>query len=140
MTPNNAPIACTLGGADYSERLVWIARLNHDGLLGHERHDAALELRYATTVRDRVQALVRRESECCAFLTVALDESGSDVRLTITAPDRARDAADLFFELFLTAGALPSASRTLLRIDQKHISSGGFCFQERGKGLRANWT
>ena len=110
MTTNNAPIACTLGGADYAERLAWIARLNHDGLLGHERHDAALELRYATTVRDRVHALVRKESECCAFLIFALDESGSDVLLTITAPDRARDAADLFFEPFLTSEAPSSTS------------------------------
>lgn len=110
MTPSNAPIACTLGRAEYAERLVWIARLNHDGLLGHERHDAVLELRYATTVRDRVHALVRMESECCAFLTFVLDESGSDVRLTITAPDQARDAADLFFEPFLTFEASPSTS------------------------------
>ena len=101
MTTNNAPIACTLGGADYTERLAWIASLNHDGLLNHQRHDAALELRYATTVRSRVHELVRKESECCVFLTFALDESRGDVRLTITAPDRVRDAADMFFEPFL---------------------------------------
>ena len=110
MTPNNAPIACTLGGVDYAERLAWIARLNHDGLLSHERHDAALELRYAPTVRGRVHELVRKESECCAFLTFALDESGSDVRLTITVPDRVRDAADHFFEPFLTSKAPVSTS------------------------------
>lgn len=110
MTANNAPIACTLGGDDYAERLAWIARLNHDGLLGHERHDAALELRYATTVRDRVHALVRKESECCAFLTFLLDESASHVRLTITVPERARETADLFFEPFLTSEAPPSTS------------------------------
>ena len=34
----------------------------------------ALELRYAPTVRGRVHELVRKESECCAFLTFALDE------------------------------------------------------------------
>ena len=110
MTPNNAPIACTLEGADYAERLAWIACLNHDGLLSHERHDAVLELRYAPTVRGRVHELMRKESECCAFLTFALDESGSDVRLTITAPDRVRDAADHFFEPFLTSEAPASTS------------------------------
>jgi hypothetical protein len=103
MTTNNAPIACTLGGTDYAARLAWIASLNHDGLLSHERHEATLELRYAATVRHRVHELVRKESECCAFLTFALDESGGDVRLTITAPDRVRDAAGVFFELFLTS-------------------------------------
>ncbi|MEQ1872000.1 MAG: hypothetical protein ABL961_18440 [Vicinamibacterales bacterium] len=103
MTTNNAPIACALGGTDYAERLAWIASLNRDGLLSHQRHGAALELRYAAAVRERVHELVRKESECCAFLAFALDESGSDVRLTITAPDRVRDAADVFFEPFLTS-------------------------------------
>ena len=107
MTTNNAPIACTLGEADYGERLAWIGRLNQDGLLGHERYDAVLELHYAATVRDRVHEMVRKERECCAFLTFALDESGRDVRLTITAPDRARDAADLLFEPFLTSQRRP---------------------------------
>ncbi len=112
MTTNNTPIACTLGGTDYTERLAWIASLNHDGLLSHERHDAALELRYAAGVRDRVHELVRKESECCAFLAFALDESRGDVRLTITAPDRVRDAADTFFEPFLTSLApTPAAGR-----------------------------
>lgn len=109
MTTNNAPIACTLGGADYAERLAWIANLNHDGLLGHQRHEATLELRYDATVRDRVHELVRKEAECCAFLTFALDESGRDVRLTITAPDGARDGVDLFFEPFLISDLPPSA-------------------------------
>lgn len=110
MTTNDAPITCTLGGTDYAERLAWIASLNRDGLLGHQRHEATLELRYAQTVRDRVHELVRKESECCAFLTFVLDESGRDVRLTITAPDRAHDAADTFFEPFLIVEPRPSAS------------------------------
>ena len=110
MATNNAPISCTLGGVDYAERLAWIARLNQDGLLGHGRNDAVLELRYAVTPRDRVHEMVRKERECCAFLTFALDESGGDLRLTITAPDRARDAADLFFEPFLTSQPRPRPS------------------------------
>ena len=109
MTTNNAPIACTLGGTDYTERLAWIASLNHDGLLSHERHDSALELRYVATVRDRVRELVRKEAECCAFLTFALDESRGDVRLTITVPAREGEAADLFFEPFL-ASESPTAT------------------------------
>ena len=109
MTANNAPIACTLGGTDYAERLAWIASLNRDGLLSHVRHEAALELRYASTVRHRVRELVRKEAECCAFLTFALDESRGDVRLTITVPAREGEAADLFFEPFL-ASESPTAT------------------------------
>lgn len=102
MTNDDVPIACTLGGADYAERLRWIDALNRDGLRGYERREGAVELRYDAAVRDRVRELVRRESECCAFLAFALDESAGDVRLTITAPERARDMADLLFEPFLT--------------------------------------
>ena len=109
ITTNNAPIACTLGGTDYAERLAWISSLNRDGLLSHERQGAALELRYATRVRHRVHELVRKESECCAFLTFALDESRGDVCLTITVPAREGEAADLFFEPFL-ASESPTAT------------------------------
>jgi hypothetical protein len=110
MPTNNSPIACTLGGDDYAERLAWIANLNQDGLVSHERRETALELRYAASVRKRVHELVRKESECCAFLTFTLDESSHDVCLTITVPDRARDAAELFFEPFLTSEAPPATA------------------------------
>lgn len=105
MPTNDAPIACTLAGTDYTERLAWIASLNRDGLLSHARHDGVLELLYAPAVRSRVQALVQKESECCAFLTFTLDESGGDLRLTVAAPDRVRESADLFFEPFLASAA-----------------------------------
>lgn len=110
MATNDAPIACTLGGTDYAERIEWITSLNRDGLLSHERRDEALGLRYATAVRNRVYELVRRESECCAFLTFALDESRGDVRLTITAPERALQVADVVLEPFLASGEHPSTS------------------------------
>lgn len=102
MTMNDAPVACILDGTHYTERLAWIARLNQDGLLSHQRYETALELRYAAAARDRVHALVREESECCPFLTFALDGSGSDLQLTITAPEMVREAADQCFEPFLT--------------------------------------
>lgn len=103
MTTNNAPIACTLGGTDYTERLAWIASLNNDGLLGHQRHDGVLELRYTRRVRNRVHEMVQKESECCAFLTFTIDESGAEVRVTITAPGLMREAADLLLDPFLTS-------------------------------------
>jgi hypothetical protein len=101
------PIACTLGGSDYHERLAWIARLNQDGLLGHRRNAASLELHYAGGVRDRVHQLVRQEAECCAFLGFALDESADRVCVTITVPERAGDMADALLAPFLPSHEAP---------------------------------
>jgi hypothetical protein len=101
-TRGEAPIACTLGPGDYQERLAWIAELARDGLLGINRDDLRLELRYARNVADRVREMVVKEQACCAFLDFELSESDESVRLTITAPERARDVADALFEHFVT--------------------------------------
>jgi hypothetical protein len=106
MTTDNdanadAPIACTLPADTYRQRLDWIAQLTRDGLRSHHRHDLTLELRYASDVADRVRELVRKEEQCCAFLRFELAEHNGDILLTITAPERARDAVDLLFAQFV---------------------------------------
>lgn len=93
-TNDGTPIACTLGGAAYGERVAWIAQLNHDGLRGHRRHAASLELDYDARVRDRVYELVRREAECCAFLDFVIEELPNQVRVTITVSERAAGMSD----------------------------------------------
>jgi hypothetical protein len=100
---DEVPIACTLNGNDYHERLVWIAQLNRDGLQFHRRDAMTLELRYAAAVRDRVHQLVRQEAECCAFLGFAVDESVAHVRATITVPERAAEIAGDLLAPFLAA-------------------------------------
>ena len=102
---DEAPIACTLQAVDYKDRLAWIAELARNGLLGSRRKDLQLELRYASSVVDRVREMVGKEQECCAFLTFELSETDDGVRLTITAPERARDVADALFEQFAPAPA-----------------------------------
>jgi hypothetical protein len=99
------PIACTLQGGWYEERLAWIADLAREGLRSHARQDLMLQLRYAPEVAARVRDMVRKEQDCCAFLDFELTESSDDVRLTITAPERARDVADALFEQFAPSGA-----------------------------------
>jgi hypothetical protein len=106
---DDVPIACTLTGGNYKERLAWIARLNRDGLRSCRRDATSLELHYAADVRDRVHELVRQEAECCAFLAFAVDESPDAIRVTITVPARAQDMADQLFEPFLPAGDERSA-------------------------------
>lgn len=103
------PILCSLSGGDYQARLDWIAALTANALRAHSRDDLRLALTYAPEARDRVEELMRREQECCAFLDFALHEERDGLRLTITAPERARDAADDVFALFLP-GAAPVAS------------------------------
>ena len=92
---NQTPIACTLvGDVTYQERVAWIARLNRDGLRSWRQDAGSLELHYARDVRDRVHELVRREAECCAFLTFAVHESPDALCVTITVPERAQDSAE----------------------------------------------
>jgi hypothetical protein len=95
------PIACTLQGGTYQERLAWIAELARDGLRGHSRKDLVLHLWYAAEVAGRVREMVRKEEECCPFLAFDLTEGEDEVRLTITAPEKAREVADGLFEQFV---------------------------------------
>jgi hypothetical protein len=102
--PEAAPIACALGPGEYKERLDWIAALARDALRGHMRRDLTLELRYAREAAGRVREMVRQEQACCPFLMFDLCEEPEEIRLTISAPEEARCAADALFEHFV-AGA-----------------------------------
>lgn len=109
------PIACTLQSDDYQTRMAWIAELARDGLIEARRDDLRLELTYAPRVADRVRDMVRKEQQCCAFLDFDLSVTDESVRLTVTAPERARDAADALFEQFS-----PGHPATRAPISRKH--------------------
>ena len=51
--------------------------------------------------------MVGKEQVCCAFLNFELTETGEEVRLTITVPERAREVADALFEQFVPSGVSP---------------------------------
>jgi hypothetical protein len=95
------PVACTLTGEIFRDRLTWIEQLTREALRGHERADLTLTLRYAREAAQRVQELVRKEQGCCAFLTFKTREQGDEVWLTVTAPEAARPTADALCEPFL---------------------------------------
>jgi hypothetical protein len=101
------PIACTLAPGAFQDRLAWIATLNKDALRKYERRDLVLQLSYAPESRERVREMVRNEQGCCGFLAFELHETGSEIRLTITAPERAREAADALFEQFVAGAPAP---------------------------------
>lgn len=94
------PIVCSLAAGDYRERLAWIVELNRDALRQQRRNDLRLELTYAPQAAARVREMVKREQECCAFLTFELREDADATRLAIVAPEAAREDADLLFEPF----------------------------------------
>src|SRR3712207_5083286 len=97
----SAPIACTLAPGDYKARLAWIAQLARDALRSNERRDLELELVYAADAAPRVHEMVRKEQDCCAFMTFDLDERPDEIRLTIKVPERAREVADMLLGQFL---------------------------------------
>lgn len=97
----DAPIACTLTGVGFQQRLDAIAALLAEGLRSYTRRDLVLDLEFDPAVADRVRDLKRLEEACCGFLDFALTESADAIRLTITAPERARATADDLFDQFL---------------------------------------
>jgi hypothetical protein len=94
------PIACTLAPGEYRDRIEWILALARDALRGTERRGLLLELRYAAEAASRVRQMVRRERECCAFLTFDVEEVPGEIRLSIRAPEAARPALDTIFGQF----------------------------------------
>jgi hypothetical protein len=80
--------------------MSWITDLNCDALLGSRRNDLQLELTYETRAIANVRELVRREQECCAFLTFDLRWREGVLQLLISAPEDARAAAEILFEPF----------------------------------------
>lgn len=113
MTETDAavpPIACTLDTGSFKTRLAWIAALNARALTTSRRGDLSLVLEYRGEALPDVRDLVRRERACCAFLDFKLDERGDNLVLAITAPETARDAADMLFDQFEARGTPTDAS------------------------------
>jgi hypothetical protein len=97
------PVACELTADNFNDRIAWIGELTRDALRSYDRQDLVLNLRYAPRAADRVREMVRREQECCGFLTFAIREDLDEIRVTITAPEHAREAADLLFDQFVAS-------------------------------------
>lgn len=109
-TSESVPIACMLEAGDFKERLAWIADLNRRVLLGSRRDDLRLELTYTPHALEDVRELMRREQQCCAFLDFDLRIEDGAVQLVVTAPEAAREAAELVFEPFQSKEVTSAAS------------------------------
>jgi hypothetical protein len=102
------PIACTLAPGEFKDRVASIAVLNKDALREYERRDLVLESSYALKARERVRDMIRNEQACCAFLSFDVREVKDEIRVTVTAPEMAREAADVLFDQFVANA--PTAS------------------------------
>ena len=83
------PIACTLSAGALEARGAELRVLGGDGLVdvaqGPTRAD--LYFRPDPEIRERVDAIVAAESECCAFLDFRVEHGDEATVLTISAPN-----------------------------------------------------
>jgi hypothetical protein len=110
VTIEAEPIACTLNPGEYRNRVDWIETLARQSLRSAQRDGLILHLTYGPEAAEAVRDLVRKEQTCCAFLRFETHEDATGVHLSVTAPERARDAADLLFAHFAPELATPSTS------------------------------
>lgn len=109
---NTPPIACTLPGNQFAERVTLIGELNGAHLRRHSREGPTLTLTYAASATPRLRELVARERLCCAFLRFDLVENtgaGDVTVLRVEAPDVEATAIDALLSPFLE-GATPSTA------------------------------
>lgn len=89
------PIACSLGADERSTRLDELSAMGKDALLSVSP-GGALGFRRNDTTRERLEAIIAAESQCCPFLSFALHETADELVLSISAPEGAEPlAADL---------------------------------------------
>jgi len=86
----DAPIACDMSTAEDTpdERLAEYARLFERALVRreHDDHGVVFAFRAESGLRERLDALARRESACCPFLEYRVETAGDEVMWTITDP------------------------------------------------------
>jgi hypothetical protein len=80
------PIACTLGADDRSARLNTARELGRRALVGLDVRDRRALLHFHGE-QEGVDALVRAESECCAFFEFATTRQGEETELEIRTPE-----------------------------------------------------
>src|SRR5262245_32205493 len=90
----NPPIAGTLSGAAMQQRLQEIEQLARDALVERQRRPGGVRLSYRRNAEAAVRQLVRRERQCCAFLTFEIGVDEEHVRVDITAPPEAEGFLD----------------------------------------------
>jgi hypothetical protein len=89
--------------AEYRTRIADIRRFARDALREQRPIDGGARLTFEETVRDRLEAFVAAESECCPFLTMDLHATPGELVLEVTGPE----AAAPIIAALLDAGSAP---------------------------------
>ena len=89
--PTDLPIACSLSATELPKRLAEMhdvgRRAQHE--VRTTGTQARLSIAPGAAVRDRVEAIVAAESQCCAFLDMTVSDRADMVLLTIDGPEGA---------------------------------------------------
>ncbi len=101
------PIACSLDGAGLEARLAAAAVVGRAALVAREENGGRQLLRFRPEphVRAQLEEIVRAERECCPFLSLTLEERGSELELAIEAPEGSEMIADGLAAAFVGAQA-----------------------------------
>jgi hypothetical protein len=83
------PIACTLSASALEARGAELRALGGDGLIDFTREPTRAVLRFRPDpgIRERVDAIVAAESQCCAFLDLEVEHRDEATVLTVSAPN-----------------------------------------------------
>ncbi len=98
---DSLPLACSLTPGELARREHEIRALIRDELIASQRTPAGVLLRFplAGPVEAAVSDLVRRERECCAFLSFELTRRDDELVLRVEGPQEARPVIDGFARL-----------------------------------------
>jgi hypothetical protein len=96
------PIACSLDQNALKARLAEAAEVGRAGLVSREqvagRH--LLRFRVDAQTRARLEEIISAERECCSFLSIDLEERGTQLELAIEAPAGGEETAAAFAAAF----------------------------------------
>ncbi len=100
--PPDSPVACSLSADAMPKRLAEIAALGKASLLTAEIVDAhaVLCFRADADTRERLAAVVAAEAECCAFLTMTLQDEPGAVALAVDGPREAAQVVQSLLPVF----------------------------------------
>jgi hypothetical protein len=84
--PPETPIVCTLDARNRGARLAAARELGEHALVGLEVSGRRALLRFQGE-RERVDALVAAERDCCAFLEFTTTRNGEQTELEIRTPE-----------------------------------------------------
>jgi hypothetical protein len=109
--PQELPIACSLGAGNLERRLATIGEIGAKSLIEQRKEGATYLLRFRSDpeTRERLEAIIEAEKQCCAFLDLSLEGSGDNLILSVTAPEAGQATADGFAMAFGAAQSRPTS-------------------------------